>query len=111
MTVHEMITSIGLEVVSGKEQLEKRVENGFVGDLLSFVMAHAKEKTAWITVQGHMNTLAVAVMIEASAIILAEGVKPDENMLIKAQIEKIPVLLSEKSSFELACELGQCLKV
>ena len=108
MTIKEMISQLGLTLVAGG--LERKATGGYVGDLLSFVMAHAKEGDVWITVQGHLTSLAVAVMVGISAIILAENVKPDEEVIERSNKEQIPLLISSKNSFELANSLKQCLK-
>lgn len=42
---------------------------GYTSDLLSDVMAHIKEDDALITIQAHKNTIAVASLTGASAVI------------------------------------------
>jgi len=49
--------------------------------------------------------VAVAVLKELSAIILANGQNPDEDTKIKADEEGVPILVSELSSYELAGRL------
>lgn len=110
MTVREMMENMGLKLLGGEEGLEEEIEGGYIGDLLSFVMAHAKAKEAWITVQGHMNSIAVGVMTGIGAIILAEGVEPNAETIEKANEEKIPLFTSEESSFKLACKLAALLE-
>ena len=64
-------------------------------------MAHAKENEVWITIQSHKNIVAVASLLNLSAIIIAEDVTIDENTLIKAEEENIPIYSSDKSIYEL----------
>ena len=47
----------------------------YIGDLLSWVMAHGKAGMAWITVQTHMNVIAVASLMEMSAVIIPEDIQ------------------------------------
>lgn len=108
MTVGELISIYEFEVLSESNGLHKEVIGGYTGDLLSFVMAHAKEHMIWITIQGHINTVAVASLVGISAIILAEGSEPTADMLEKAKENQIPVLASKLSSFEIAYKLGRC---
>ncbi|WP_054738718.1 hypothetical protein [Cellulosilyticum ruminicola] len=110
MTVREMKESMHLKLLGKETGMDEEVKGGYIGDLLSFVMAHAQSKDAWITVQGHMNSIAVAIMTGVSAIILAQGVVPNLETIEKANEEKISIFTSEKSSFELAYELGKLLE-
>lgn len=110
MTVRKMMEGMGIKLLGGEEGLEEEIEGGYTGDLLSFVMAHAKAKEAWITVQGHMNSIAVGIMTGIGAIILAEGVVPNEETIEKANEEKIPIFTSEESSFKLASKLAKLLE-
>ena len=52
-----------------------------MGDLLSFVMAKAKPGQIWLTIQAHPNVIAVASLINLSAVIVVEGVDiPQETI-------------------------------
>lgn len=110
MTVREMMNGMEIKLLGGEGGLDEPIEGGYVGDLLSFVMAHAQAKEVWITVQGHMNSIAVGVMTGIGAIILAEGVEPNTDTIEKANEEKIPIFASSKSSFELASKLSRLLE-
>lgn len=109
MNVKDLVTLMKLEVLSGQEALDKEVEGGYIGDLLSFVMSHAKEKNIWITIQGHINSVAVASLLGLSAIILAEGASADKEMLAKAAEEEIPILATPLSSYEFIYQLTRLL--
>lgn len=106
MTVKELAYQYNLNVLCD-EGIEQNIKGGYVGDLLSFVMAHAKEEMIWLTIQGHINTVAVASLIGLSAIILTEKSMPTEEMLEKAKENGIPVLNTPLTSFQLAYRLGQ----
>lgn len=106
MTVGALAEKYGLTVLNAGD-LERKVEGGYVGDLLSFVMAHAKEGMIWLTIQGHINTVAVASLVDLSAIVLTEKSVPTEDMIEKAKEHHIPVLSTHLSSFGLAYRLGQ----
>ncbi|MGB9812564.1 MAG: DRTGG domain-containing protein [Thermovenabulum sp.] len=101
MKLTELIEKLNLKILTQGVNLEKKVEGGYAGDLLSWVMAHAKENQVWITIQSHQNIVAVASLLGLCAIIVAEGVEVEENTLKKAEEENIPILSSEKSTFEL----------
>jgi len=100
--VKDMVEKLHLQVAGGKAGLERPVLNGYCGDLLSEIMGNAPENCVWITVQGHQNIIAVAVLREMAAIVIAGGHQPDAETLEKAEKEGIPLLLWPGSSFDLA---------
>ena len=48
---------------------EIEIEGVYIGDLLSIVMSKAKKNYAWITIQTHINIVAVAELLELACII------------------------------------------
>jgi hypothetical protein len=101
----EIIKACGLEKVAGKNITDRPVAGGYASDLLSDVMANAKNGDIWITLQTHPNIVAVAVLKEISAIVIINGRKPEPEMLEKAAKEGIPVLVSPLPAFELIGKL------
>lgn len=110
MTVRTLVECMNLEVIGGEAGLDQQIQGGYIGDLLSFVMAHAKEKNVWITIQGHINSIAVASLLGLSAIVLAEGSYADQEMIDKANEEEIPLLATKCSSFDFVVALTKTLK-
>lgn len=109
MKVRELIEK-GFYVVAGANGLDRDIEGVYICDLLSWVMSHAKSKDAWITIQTHINIVAVAVLAEISCIIIAEGAKLDEDAKIKADEENVPVLSFQGSSYEAAVILNEMIR-
>ncbi|HHX22599.1 MAG: AraC family transcriptional regulator [Tepidanaerobacteraceae bacterium] len=101
MKLDEVQDLLNLKLVTKKTNIDREVQGGYASDLLSCVMAHAKENEVWITIQSHKNIVAVASLLNLSAIIIAEDVTIDENTLIKAEEENIPIYSSDKSIYEL----------
>lgn len=114
MTVGEMAQRLGLEVAAGSPAgegvLERPVTGGYCSDLLSDVMANAKEGVAWITIQTHKNVVAVALLTGVACVIMAGGRKPDEDSIAKANEEKVALLCSSETSFSVAGRLYSLLK-
>jgi len=100
MTLGEIVHLLNLQVRSGANMLTNEVSGGYVGDLLSDVMANSKEGDIWITRQVHQNIVAVASLKEHAGIILIQGCEPAEDTISKAEKEKIPILVSELPGFE-----------
>ena len=74
-------------------------------DLMSDVIANAKQGDLWITLQIHQNIVAVAVMKSISAIILVNSREPEAETVQKAEAEKVPIMISSLPAFELAGRL------
>ena len=79
---------------------------GYTCDLLSWVMAHGAEGMAWVTVQTHMNVVAVAVLAEMSCVILPENIDMEPESLKKAETEGLCVLKSPLSAFAICARMA-----
>ena len=99
-----------LDLEMFNEGTEKDVESGYCGDLLSWVMGKAESGCAWMTVMNNVNVAAVAVLRDVSCVILVEGVKPDENLLLRAQSEEIALYGSNSDSYNLAIKINDLMK-
>lgn len=102
MKVKDVVERFHLELIAGKEGLDREVRSGYCGDLLSDVMANAGAGALWLTIQAHKNIVGVAVLSELAAIILVNGRLPDEDTRTKADEEGIPILATERTAFETA---------
>ncbi|MDD6205016.1 MAG: AraC family transcriptional regulator [Firmicutes bacterium] len=100
MTVNELKELINASVLSG-EAGEREITSGMVCDLLSWVMAGGKAGMAWVTVQTHLNVVAVAALHDISCIVLPEGIKMEGAPLEKAIQENITVLSSPMSAYSI----------
>ena len=109
MTVKELATTCNLEVVNlGLPEAE--ISGVYCCDLLSIVMGKATAGSAWVTIMGNMNAVAVASLAEIGMIVLADGVSPDATAMQKAKENEINLLRSSKPIFETALELYEALK-
>ena len=106
MTVHKMSESLPLRVLNQEE--DRIVRGVFCCDLLSVAMAKAPEDSAWVTVIGNANTVAVATLADVACIVLSEGYSFDEAA-INAANGKIALLQSDKPTYETAVSIGEVL--
>lgn len=81
------------------------IESVYIGDLLSFVMANGKEGALWLTVQKHINVIAVAELNDFAGIIFVQNSYPDEDTIAKANEFEIPLFISEKDAFLVSKDL------
>jgi len=97
MKIRSIIEKLGYEViVEGRDQ---DVNTGYTSDLLSDVMGNCPEGSLWITIQRHMNVIAVAQLKKIPVIILVNGIKPDNAVKERAKEEGIFILSTSDSSF------------
>lgn len=103
MKIRELAGSCNLELRNSDKSLpDKSVAGCYIGDLLSNVMAHAREGEVWLTVQTHQNVIAVAVLLNLAGVVILEGYKPREDTIKKADQEGVPLFSTGLSAFELA---------
>ena len=93
MNIKEVSEKLGLSFLNEAEP-SKEVEGGYCGDLLSFVMSHAKCGDCWFTVMGNVNAVAVAVLSDCAAIVLCENSTLDGDALEKAKEQGVNILSS-----------------
>ncbi len=99
MTVNDIIAVTESRLVCG--DTDKEWNGVYVGDLLSRAMSHVEADNLWITIMPNTNTVAVASLTEAAAIILAEDVELPVEAIEAANTNGITVLISPMSAYEL----------
>lgn len=105
MTLNEILEQTGWTLATEDANLDVEVEGAYCGDLLSWVMGNGEPGQAWITVQVHMNSVAVAKLREFSCLILADNAALTEEVLEKAKEEDLAIFESHIPVFETAKEL------
>ncbi len=109
MTVSDIVKALDLKVFSGNEWLNQEIVGGYTSDLLSDVMGNADAGMVWITLQTHINVMAIASLKELAAIILVKGLEPEANTLQQSNNEGIPILGTNLQAFEITGKLYQLL--
>ena len=99
MTVQELVSALRLEIAAGARGMERIVTGGYASDLLSCVMAHAKEGDVWVTLQAHPNVIAVADLRDLACVIITEGTRPDAETIARADEKGVPVLLCPDGTY------------
>lgn len=100
----EVIAALDARVIGGAE-LDGMVCGAQVCDLLSHVMARGREGQVWITIQTHPNVVAVAALARLAAVILAHDMQPEEETIMRAEDEGIPLLLTAAGAYTVAGKL------
>ena len=79
-----------LERLSGARCLtgeydDREIACGYTCDLLSHVMGRGQPDMAWITVQAHMNVIAVAALLDFACVIIPEKLPVEAAIVEKAK--------------------------
>ncbi|WP_352418822.1 AraC family transcriptional regulator [Proteiniborus sp.] len=107
MNLSEIVDKIELEVVTEFELPIRQVEGIYIGDLLSIVMSKAQQNFLWITIQTHINIIAVATLVDLTGIIIVEGMEIEKDTIDKAMEVGIPLFKTNLSAYEIACKLRE----
>ena len=100
MKVSEFAALSGAKLLT-EECEDREIVCGYTCDLLSHVMGRGQADMAWITVQTHMNVIAVAALLDFACVIVPENLPVDKAIIEKAAEEGINILASEKTAYEL----------
>lgn len=106
MTTADISAIAGISPVGAVE--DKLIERVFCCDLLSVAMARAPEGSAWVTVMGNANVVAVATLTDVACVIIAEGYSFDEAA-VKAAAGKVTLYRSSLPVYETACAIGKLI--
>jgi aspartate-semialdehyde dehydrogenase len=105
MDVQHLVGATGWSWLNAGMETTRRITDGCCCDLLSWVMATGQEGMAWVTVQTHMNVIAVASLHEFACVILPQGSSMDKDVLDKATAEGIAIISAQESSYRVCCRL------
>lgn len=102
MKVKDLINIEGMELIAGKDGVDRNIKGVYLCDLLSWVMSNASKDDIWITVQTHTNIIAVASLLEIACIIIPDDIELEQATAQKANEEGIPVFSTGKPAYEIA---------
>lgn len=101
-SLNNLKEKLNYKCLAGEVWLDRIAGSAYVSDLLSDVMGKAQPGMLWITSQVHKNIVAVASMLELSAIIVVNERTVDPEVLALAESEEVVILASGKPAFETA---------
>lgn len=110
MNLTDLTGELSLEVLAYNEGLGRDISGCYVSDMLSDVMANSNKGEVWVTIQTHSNILAVANLKNLSGIIIVNKRKVDEETLKKAASEKVTIMSSALSAFEIAGRIYKLIR-
>ena len=100
MNVTEAAEKTSGTLVAGLAFAGREIQGGYASDLLSDVMANSREADIWVTMQKHVNIVAVAQLNGLAAIVLVNGRQPEPDTLAKAEENGIPIISTPLQAFD-----------
>ena len=100
MTTEDLCARCGFVPAFDLPAPARQVTGGFCGDLLSWAMGRAGEGSAWCTVMGNVNAVAVASLADVAAIILCEGAALDAGAADKANEQGVNIFSTDMPAFQ-----------
>ena len=105
MTVTDLALLLDGAVVVPTGAAPPEARGGYASDLLSDVMANAQDGDAWITMQRHVNTVAVAQLKNLAVIVIVNGRQPEADMAARAAEHGVAVVTTPLPAFDAAGRL------
>lgn len=108
MNLQQIIDQLDLTVLTDPQDFVSiPLTGGYSSDLLSCVMAGAKKGHIWITLQAHLNIVAVAALNEIAAVIITENAQPDAASIAKANQQGVILLSTSQTTYEVNGKLWE----
>ena len=104
MKFGEIAERLGGTVVVENEEGE--ITSAYTSDLLSDVMGHCGDESVLITIQNHLNAIAVCTLAGIEGIVLCHDRQPPEDMVEAARREGIGIMTTSLSQFEVSVKLA-----
>ena len=97
------------ERLGGKTAVENtdgEIAAAYTSDLLSDVMGHCGDESVLITIQNHLNAIAVCTLAGIEGIVLCHDRQPPDDMIEAAKREGIGIMTTSLSQFEASVKLA-----
>lgn len=109
MKVKELAETLEMEPIL-LEEGDREITGIYVCDLLSRVMSECEAGNAWITIQTHLNVVAVAELNDAACIIVPENIAVNATTVEKAMEKKINILKSHMTAYEICWKMHELME-
>lgn len=107
MKLAQLVTALGFQALTppSADQQQVEVTRAHASDLLSDVLANAPAGGVLLTIQVHLNVIAVALHATQAAVVFTSGMMPEDSVRNKAIEENIPLFTTGDSTFDAAGKL------
>ena len=104
MTFQELTARVQGTIVV--DNPEAAISAAYTSDLLSDVMGHCGDESVLVTIQNHLNAIAVCTLAGIEAIVLCHNRPAPDDMVEAARREGIGILTSPLSQFAASVALA-----
>ena len=104
MSITELAEKVGGTIVVDKPGAAIRF--AYASDLLSDVMGHCGEESVLVTIQNHLNTIAVCTLDGIEAIVICHDRPVPDDMKAAAEREEDAIVTTPLSQFEATVALA-----
>ena len=105
MTLSELANKVNGTIVVDKP--DAKINSAYASDLLSDVMGHFGDESVLITIQNHLNTIAVCTLDGIEAIVICHGRPVPDDMKAAAERESVAIVTTSLSQFEASVALAE----
>lgn len=102
MKISEIQELLGAELLCGYDRLDCEVKNAFCCDMMSDVLAYAKDESMLMTGLINPQVIRTANMMDMPCVLFVRGKKPSEDMIKLAEESGIVLMQSERRAYELS---------
>jgi hypothetical protein len=109
MKLADIIQTLALEELTPQltDAADAEVTQGYASDLLSDVLANAPAGGLLVTLQVHLNVIAVAGHADLCGVIFASHRRPEDEVIAKATEEGIALYITGDDTFDVVGRLYQ----
>ena len=104
MTLAELTEKINGTIVVDKPDCS--IAYAYASDLLSDVMGHCGDESVLVTIQNHLNTIAVCTLAGIEAIVICHGRPVPDDMKAAAEREEVAIVVTPLSQFAASVALA-----
>ncbi len=103
MQLTELVSRLSGELVVDKA--DATINSVYTGDLLSDIMGHCGDESVLITIQNHLNTIAVCSLVGIEAVVICHSRPVPDDMAEAARREAVAIIVTKMSQFEASIAL------
>jgi len=102
MKLSGLAEALALEEITpaNGDNADADIAEGYASDLLSDVLAHAPAGGLLVTLQVHLNVIAVASHADLRAVVFASGRRPEDDIVARAVDEGISLYVTADDTFQ-----------
>ena len=104
MTFEELTAKVSGTAIVDNPGAE--INFAYSGDLLSDVMGHCGDESVLITIQNHLNAIAVCTLAGIEAVVICQGRPVPDDMKAAAEREGVGIITTPLSQFAAAIALS-----